>query len=1537
LLVCSLAAADDRALRLPIGDPARRGREAPLVLDAITDTTRGDLITPGELAARLDPVSLVFVGESHTDMDFHRVQLRVIRELSARGRQVLVGLEMYPATPAEQAWLDRWSLDPSLGEDAFLAESHWYRSWGYNWRYYRDIFLFAREKGIRMFGVNVPRDVVQTVRTRGFEALTPGQKQLLPPSVDTGNPEHQRLFRAFFGDADALHGNMPEAVFQGIYRAQCAWDAAMGWNAVQALKAHGKEKAIMVVLVGAGHVAYGLGAERQARPWFSGKTASIVPIPIREEEGAPLVAAVQASYADFVWGLPPTTDALYPSVGLSTPEQKTGERYKVIAVAEGSPAARAGFQVGDELVSIDAVPYSDKETVNRLMAGKRWGDRVEYRVIRSGQELGLSVLLRRQPPKPAAIASPAAPASASTPAPAGGAGDASQAPSSAAAATAPAGARVRHALDLRVDPRRGWLEAKDLLSVPATAVADGGLEFLLHGSLKLVASEPRATELSAEASASARFFGPGETNALYAGGRLKRYRVALPAAGGAVRLAYEGRVHFGLSSQKEEYTRGFRETEGMLSTDGLYLAGGSFWYPRLDGGLVEFELQAAQPAGWHLVAPGSGSSRGPDGRARWSSQGPVDEIALVGGPLTVYRERAGAVETLAYLRAPDDGLAAKYLEATARYLEMYRGLVGPYPYSKFALVENFWETGYGMPSYTLLGPQIIRFPFILTSSYPHEILHNWWGNSVFVDYAGGNWSEGLTAYMADYLIQEQQGRAADYRRDTLAKYASYVKDGRDFPLAGFRSRESAATEAVGYGKTLMVFHMLRQRLGDDGFRSWAARFYRENRGRQASWADVRKSMEAVSKQDLGRIFDDHVARAGAAALRVSATAAPRPGGGYEVTGTLEQTQPGAPLALDVPLVLQTAGAPVRTTLRLDAAQAQIRLASDAAPLALHVDPGFDVFRLLDPRETPPSIGRIFGEPKVLAVLPSQASAAEQSAYRALVEGWRSDSHAVEVRVDAELAELPGDRAAWVLGRENAFARLFASGSGWELGAGRLAAGGESVRLADHAAVVVRRHPANAGKAVGFIAADRLAALPGLGRKLPHYGKYSYLAFAGEEPVNDLKGQSSAADSPLRVDLRPEPERQAALAALAAEGRKALAELPPVFSQKALVGHVAWLAAPEREGRGLGTKGLEAAAEHLAAQFKAAGLEPGGDGGSYFQWFESPRSPSGSPVRLRNVIGVLPGSKPEWAGQSALVTAHYDHLGSGWPDVHKGDEGRLHPGADDNASGVAVLVELARVLAAGERPQRTLVFVAFAGEEAGLLGSRRYVEKPPFALDKTLGVVNLDSVGRLGSGTLSVLGTGSATEWPHIFRGAGFVTGIDGRLIPGGLDSSDQKSFVDRGVPAVHVFTDPHADYHRPGDTADRIDGAGLVKVAAYVKEAVAYLGERPQPLTNTIAPVKAGAAAPASAPGERRVSFGTMPDFAFGGPGVRVTSVVPGSPAAKAGVAENDVLLQLDGKPIADLPGYSAMLRALAPGQTVDVVLSRAGAEQRLRVTVVER
>ncbi|HNV02441.1 MAG TPA: M20/M25/M40 family metallo-hydrolase [Vicinamibacterales bacterium] len=1125
-------------------------------------------------------------------------------------------------------------------------------------------------------------------------------------------------------------------------------------------------------------------------------------------------------------------------------------------------------------------------------------------------------------------------------------GSSSQAPPAAPPASGP-----RYEIEARLDPATHRLTVRSRVNWPGQPT-DGLRTFVLNAALAITRSDPPVREVSAA----------GLSDAVRpAGGAplpLKAYRVQGEEAVETLRLEYEGVVAAPLSDPQEQYTRGFRETSGFVGAEGVYLAGASHWYPRFGPDLMTFSLVAEAPEGWHLISQGQGASRGPDGKARWDWGGPMDEIYLVGGPLHRFADRAGAVETLVYLHEPDASLAGKYLAATAQYLEMYRTLVGPYPYGKFALVENYWETGYGMPSFTLLGPQVIRFPFIINSSYPHEILHNWWGNSVFVDHATGNWCEGLTAYMADHLIQEQRGTADEYRRAVLQKYRDYVRTGRDFPLAEFRERESAATEAVGYGKALMGYHALRLHIGDEAFRETAARFYREYRGTRAGFRDIQRVAEAVSGKTLGWIFDDLITRTGAAALEVKAGAGSvrRQGGRFVVDGLLMQTQEGPPYSLDVPIVVQTeGGGEVAAIIRSAAVQQPFSIETDAQPVGLAVDPRFDVFRRLDPRETPPSIGQIFGEPAILAVLPSEASQAEQAAYYDLVRGWQSDAHQIDVALDSSVASLPRDRSVWMLGRGNRLAAQALGGQpGLRVAAETVEIGGERMSTAGHTFVAVFRHPENPEKAAGWIAADPLAALPGLGRKLPHYGKYSYLGFEGGEPVNTIKGGWQVSDSPLRIDLRPDGSRAAPLPPLRPDHRKALAELPPVFSSQAMLEHVERLASPALQGRGLCSPGLAQAMDYVAGRFQEYGLRPGGDDGSYFQRFTVAAGPDGRACGAANVVAILPGANPAFAGQSAVIGAHVDHLGLGWPDVHAGDEGKVHPGADDNASGVAVMLELARVMAAGGPLPRSVVFVAFTGEEAGRLGSRHFVGASANTMAGVEGMINLDTVGRLGTQHVTVLGTGTAAEWPHIFRGASFVTGVESRSVPDSLESSDQVSFVERGVPAVQIFTAPHADYHRPSDTADKIDAAGLVKVASFVKEAIVYLAERAEPLTSTISASAGHApAAPAATPSAAglggappagstekpasRASFGTVPDFSFQGTGVRVAGVVPGSPAATAGVREGDIVLQVGERRIGSLQEYAAALRAVPPGQRITVTILRGTSELRLSVALAVR
>ena len=458
----------------------------------------------------------------------------------------------------------------------------------------------------------------------------------------------------------------------------------------------------------------------------------------------------------------------------------------------------------------------------------------------------------------------------------------------------------------------------------------------------------------------------------------------------------------------------------------------------------------------------------------------------------------------------------------------------------------------------------------------------------------------------------------------------------------------------------------------------------------------------------------------------------------------------------------------------------------------------------------------------------------------------------------------------------------------------------------------------------LITADLPSALPGLGRKIPHYHKYSYLAFAGDEPENRLKGRWPVTDSPMTKVLQKDAER--------AKLHMSAALIDPVsvFDSERMMTMVRYMSDKERQGRGLGSVGLEQVAEYIAESFRQAGLKPGGDNGSYFQYF-SAKGEDGKSHTLKNVIGVIPGRHPKLSTQNLVLGAHYDHLGLGWPDVRDQNLGKVHYGADDNASGVAVMLELAGVLGPNFRPDRTTVFAAFSAEEAGRLGSKYYVKhEKDYPVSKTIAMLNLDSVGRLFDNKLMVLNAESASEWTHIFRGIGFVTGIPSVMVNEPLDASDQISFHEAGVPAVQLFSGAHADYHRPGDIADKIDADGLVKVAEVSRQVLEYLASREEPMTNQLDVDKAFQ----RADGSRKVSLGSIPDFSYQGEGYRLEGVVPGSPAAKAGLGNMDIIVAIDDATIKGIRDISKILKSLKPGQTIHIRYLRDGKQQQTKAVL---
>ncbi len=302
------------------------------------------------------------------------------------------------------------------------------------------------------------------------------------------------------------------------------------------------------------------------------------------------------------------------------------------------------------------------------------------------------------------------------------------------------------------------------------------------------------------------------------------------------------------------------------------------------------------------------NEEGTQRRMRWISEEAMQDVHWIAGPYTLREVDHGGIRLMTFTyAATDDSLCTRYLDGARRYIDQYSKRFGPYPFAKFALVENYWQSGLGMPSFTLLGDKVIRLPFILDTSYGHEILHNWWGNGVYVLETGGNWSEGLTTYCADYAAKEKESPAAaeDYRRAALLGYRDFaVAGGKDFPLEEFRERTNAATQAVGYGKTMMLFHMLRRKVGDAKFDASLRRFYEGNKFREASWLDLRQSFEEETKQDLQWWFEQWTSFIGAPKLGIRETRVDQDGGGFTLEATITQTDPT--FDLDLPLRVTTA-------------------------------------------------------------------------------------------------------------------------------------------------------------------------------------------------------------------------------------------------------------------------------------------------------------------------------------------------------------------------------------------------------------------------------------------------------------------------------------------------------------------------------------------------------------------------------------------------------------------------------------------------------
>ena len=553
---------------------------------------------------------------------------------------------------------------------------------------------------------------------------------------------------------------------------------------------------------------------------------------------------------------------------------------------------------------------------------------------------------------------------------------------------------------------------------------------------------------------------------------------------------------------------------GTISPGGCFLQGGAGWYPEIPGSRPAFRLRVDAPEG--IVAVTAGKSLGhhtDKGRtiSRWVVREPSEGLSLSAGPYVVRQKAVGKVTAATYFFPETDPLAQDYLDATARYLTMYQDLFGPYAFEKFAVVENFFPTGYGFPSYTLLGSGVLRLPFIIRTSLGHEIAHCWWGNGVNVDYSTGNWCEGLTTYVADYLYREQSSPedAKEHRLDILRNFATVTHSRKDFSLQRFRSRYDPMSKAIGYGKSAMVFHMLRTLIGEEPFWGGLRDIYRERLFQKTSWDDLQRGFEQRAGRSLETFFQQWISRTGAPRLTLRDVHAAVDENGWTVCGLILQEPPLYDLETKIRVESDTEA--VVQTIRVSGEETPFSVQIQARPEMLSVDPDYHLFRHLYPSEVPPSINTLKSAPSVLVVLAGDEPEGSRETSTLLVRSlglknaqWIQEDRLTPERIRENhllLVGRPRTRELHPQGRTEASP----TGDGFVLHG----------KAYDHPMDVlfaVYPHPTEPRKTCSLFLPLSAHAARQVAGKITHYSKYSYLAFRNGKNVE--KGTWIVSGSPL---------------------------------------------------------------------------------------------------------------------------------------------------------------------------------------------------------------------------------------------------------------------------------------------------------------------------------------------------------------------------------------------------------------------------------------
>ena len=523
---------------------------------------------------------------------------------------------------------------------------------------------------------------------------------------------------------------------------------------------------------------------------------------------------------------------------------------------------------------------------------------------------------------------------------------------------------------------------------------------------------------------------------------------------------------------------------------GTFLPDSSGWYPHILGELASYRVSLKMPQGQRGIVAGKITEEfdSDEGyHARFEFPYPSEGIDFIGGPYTVqtdsiYGAGGKRIQLRTYFHPQIKELARDYLDAVKEYIHLYESWIGEYPFTEFSVISSPTPTGFGMPTLTYLGINVLRLPFIRSTSLGHEVLHNWWGNGVYPYYPGGNWSEGLTTFMADYAYKERMGpeAAREMRLGWLRDFATLSSD-QDFALEKFTRRTHGASKIIGYNKAAMMFLMLRDLLGNESFDRALRLFWNQNQFRIASWSDLQNAFEAESGKKLQIFFEQWLTYTGAPSIRISKAALTHSESGYHVTVTLEQVD--SLYDLRVPVAIHTKGDIKIKTFNLNRGKQAFSFELRTKPIKVTLDPDFRLFRRLTPDEAPPILRQIMVDQATETILLPKTQD-EREISRELAGKLLRRTPKIAVLTDTSKVT-----SILVIGLENQVSK-------W-LDLNKLPPRPFDMRRDGTAyAWAIRRDDIT----FVVVSAKDMLSLQALVRPLPHYGRQSYVVFEGAKVI-----------------------------------------------------------------------------------------------------------------------------------------------------------------------------------------------------------------------------------------------------------------------------------------------------------------------------------------------------------------------------------------------------------------------------------------------------